>query len=340
MRLSDFDYHLPEELIAQEPADKRDHSRLMVLDKEGGNIEHKDFKDLPGFLQSGDILVINDTKVIPARLYGKRVKTGAEIEIVLLHERENNVWEALARPGKKVRSGEKIDFGKNFEATVLGNTQYGGRVLEFGHEGEFDELLHKHGEMPLPPYITKKLEDPDRYQTIYAEKAGSAAAPTAGLHFTDEIFESIRAKGVKIARITLHVGLGTFRPVKTESIEEHKMHEEYYVVDQVAAQMINTAKNSGGRIIAVGTTSVRTLETVADENGLIKPQSGWTEIFIYPGFEFKAIDAMITNFHLPKSTLIMMVSAFAGRENILKAYEEAIEKKYRFFSFGDAILIM
>jgi len=341
MKLEEFDFDLPEELIAQEPIENRSKSRLLVLNKSTGEIEHKIFEDVIDYLQKGDCLVLNNTKVIPARLIGRRQRTGGRIEVVLLKPIENDVWEALVKPGSKARKGEEIVFGNGqLTAKVLDNTDYGGRLMQFFYEGSFEEILDKLGQMPTPPYIKKKLEDKDRYQTVYAQIPGSAAAPTAGLHFTEELLNKLRAKGVSIVFITLHVGLGTFRPVKVENVEEHKMHSEYYEVSPEAAETICRTKETGKRVIAVGTTSTRTLETIGDENGMVKPGNGWSDIFIYPGYKFKVVDALITNFHLPKSTLIMLVSAFAGKEKVFKAYEEAIREKYRFFSFGDAMLII
>lgn len=340
MSLHDYYYDLPEELIAQDPLKDRSSSRLMVLNKENGNVEHHVFKDIIDYLNEGDCLVINDTKVLPARLYGSKVGTDAKIEVLLLKRRENDIWETLVKPGKKCKVGTVISFGDGLlMGEVVDIVEEGNRLIQFKYEGIFEEVLDQLGEMPLPPYITHKLEDKNRYQTVYAKYEGSAAAPTAGLHFTKELLEEIEAKGVKIAHVTLHVGLGTFRPVKVENILEHHMHSEFYMVDEKDAEMINTCHANGGRIISVGTTSTRTLETVTDENGIVHPGSGWTQIFIYPGYQFKAIDCLITNFHLPESTLLMLVSALAGRENVLEAYEEAVREKYRFFSFGDAMLI-
>lgn len=340
MSLHDYYYDLPEELIAQDPLEDRSSSRLMVLDKENGNIEHHVFKDIIGYLKAGDCLVINDTKVLPARLYGNKVGTDARIEVLLLKRRENDVWETLVKPGKKCKVGTVITFGDGLlKGEVIDIVEEGNRLIQFQYEGIFEEVLDRLGEMPLPPYITHKLEDKNRYQTVYAKYEGSAAAPTAGLHFTKELLEQIEAKGVKIPHVTLHVGLATFRPVKVENILEHHMHSEFYTVDEEDAELINTCRANGGRIISVGTTSTRTLETVTDEKGIVHAGSGWTQIFIYPGYQFKAIDCLITNFHLPESTLLMLVSALAGRENVLGAYEEAVKEKYRFFSFGDAMLI-
>ena len=341
MSLHDYYYDLPEELIAQDPLEDRSSSRLMVLDKETGNVEHHVFKEIIDYLNPGDCLVINDTKVLPARLYGNKVGTDAKIEVLLLKRREMDVWETLVKPGKKCKPGTVINFGDGIlTGEVIDVVEEGNRLIKFNYEGTFEEVLDRLGEMPLPPYITHKLKDKSRYQTVYAKYEGSAAAPTAGLHFTKELLEKIREKGVKIAHVTLHVGLGTFRPVKVDNILEHHMHSEFYMVDEEDANLINTCKENGGRIISVGTTSTRTLETVTDENGVVHEGSGWTQIFIYPGYKFKAIDCLITNFHLPESTLIMLVSALAGREKVLNAYEIAVKEKYRFFSFGDAMLII
>ena len=340
MSLHDYYYDLPEELIAQNPLEDRSSSRLMVLDKETGNVEHHVFKEIIDYLNPGDCLVINDTKVLPARLYGNKVGTDAKIEVLLLKRREKDVWETLVKPGKKCKPGTVINFGDGIlTGEVIDVVEEGNRLIKFNYEGIFEEVLDRLGEMPLPPYITHKLKDKSRYQTVYAKYEGSAAAPTAGLHFTKELLEKIREKGVKIAHVTLHVGLGTFRPVKVDNILEHHMHSEFYMVDEEDANLINTCKENGGRIISVGTTSTRTLETVTDENGVVHEGSGWTQIFIYPGYKFKAIDCLITNFHLPESTLIMLVSALAGREKVLNAYEIAVKEKYRFFSFGDAMFI-
>ena len=340
MKTSDFNYDLPEELIAQDPLPDRSSSRLMHLDKQTGEIVHTNFRHVLDYLNPGDCLVINDTRVIPARLYGSKVGTNAGIEILLLKRKENNIWETLVKPGKKAKPGTKISFGDGLLiGEVLDVVEEGNRLIQFSYEGIFEEILDQLGEMPLPPYITHKLQDKERYQTVYAKHEGSAAAPTAGLHFTKELLEQIEEKGVKIAHVTLHVGLGTFRPVKVDDVEKHHMHSEFYVVEEDQAAMINEAKRTGHRVIAVGTTSCRTLESAADENGMLQAKSGWTEIFIYPGYEFKIIDALITNFHLPESTLLMLVSALAGKEHILKAYEEAVKERYRFFSFGDAMMI-
>lgn len=341
MSLHDYYYDLPEELIAQDPLEDRSSSRLMVLDKETGNVEHHVFKEIIDYLNPGDCLVINDTKVLPARLYGNKVGTDAKIEVLLLKRREKDVWETLVKPGKKCKPGTVINFGDGIlTGEVIDVVEEGNRLIKFNYKGIFEEVLDRLGEMPLPPYITHKLKDKSRYQTVYAKYEGSAAAPTAGLHFTKELLEKIREKGAKIAHVTLHVGLGTFRPVKVDNILEHHMHSEFYMVDEEDANLINTCKENGGRIISVGTTSTRTLETVTDENGVVHEGSGWTQIFIYPGYKFKAIDCLITNFHLPESTLIMLVSALAGREKVLNAYEIAVKEKYRFFSFGDAMLII
>ena len=342
MNLHDFYYDLPEELIAQDPLSDRTSSKLMVLDKKTGRTEHRIFKDIIEYLNPGDCLVINDTKVIPARLIGEKEGTGAAIEVLLLKRKEDmaNTWEVLVKPGKKARPGTRISFGDGkLVGEIIDIVEEGDRLIQFSFDGIFEEILDELGQMPLPPYITHKLEDKNRYQTVYAKHEGSAAAPTAGLHFTNELLAEIEAKGVKIARVTLHVGLGTFRPVKVENILDHHMHSEYYEVSEEAADTINSVRQSGGRIIAVGTTSTRTLEAVADTHGCIKPCRGWTDIFIYPGYEFKAIDCLITNIHLPESTLIMLVSALAGKDNVMAAYREAVENSYRFFSFGDAMFI-
>jgi S-adenosylmethionine:tRNA ribosyltransferase-isomerase len=342
MNLHDFYYDLPQELIAQDPLSDRSSSRLMVLDKNTGALEHKIFRDIIDYLAPGDCLVINDTKVIPARLIGEKADTGAAIEVLLLTRKKDlkDTWEVLVKPGKKAKTGTKISFGGGrLTGEIIDVVEEGNRLIQFTYDGIFEEILDELGQMPLPPYITHKLEDKNRYQTVYAKHEGSAAAPTAGLHFTTELLEKIRQKGVDIARVTLHVGLGTFRPVKVENIQEHHMHSEFYVVTQEAADKINHARQAGGRIISVGTTSTRTLESVAAEDGTIKAGSGSTQIFIYPGYQFKAIDCLITNFHLPESTLVMLVSALAGREHVLHAYEEAVKEQYRFFSFGDAMFI-
>lgn len=339
MDVNEFDYDLPEELIAQDPILDRSSSRLLILDRESGAVEHHIFKDIVNELRAGDCLVINNTRVIPARLYGTKVDTGAMIEILLLKRNEDNVWETLVKPGKKAKPGTVIDFGGILKGTVVDVVEDGNRLIRFSYDGIFEEILDQLGEMPLPPYITHRLEDKTRYQTVYARYNGSAAAPTAGLHFTRELLDEIRAKGVNIAEVTLHVGLGTFRPVKVETVEEHHMHSEFYQVDEETAALVNRTKAEGGRVIAVGTTSSRTLESATDENGILKAGSGWTDIFIYPGYRFKIVDALITNFHLPKSTLMMLVSALAGRDHIMAAYSEAVEQRYRFFSFGDAMFI-
>ena len=340
MDINDFDYDLPEELIAQDPIEDRSSSRLLLLDKKTGKTQDKIFRDIIDELNPGDCLVINNTKVIPARLMGVKEDTGAHIEVLLLKREQDDVWEVLVKPGKKAKPGTIIIFGDGrLKAEVLEVVEDGNRKIRFSYQGIFEEILDELGQMPLPPYIHEKLEDKNRYQTVYAKEEGSAAAPTAGLHFTKELLEKIKEKGIKIAHVTLHVGLGTFRPVKVENILEHHMHSEYYNVTETAAKMINDTKKNGGRIIAVGTTSTRTLESVADENGIIHPGCGNTEIFIYPGYKFKAIDCLITNFHLPESTLLMLVSALAGKEHIMAAYEEAVKERYRFFSFGDAMFI-
>lgn len=340
MDVKDFDYYLPEELIAQDPLEDRSSSRLMVLDKKTGEIQHKIFKDILDYLKPGDCLVLNNTKVIPARLFGVKEGTQAKIEILLLKRKENDIWETLVKPGKKAKPGTKIIFGDGLlVGEVIDVVEDGNRLIQFSYEGIFEEILDQLGQMPLPPYITHTLKDKNRYQTVYAKYDGSAAAPTAGLHFTKELLEKVKAKGIDIAEVTLHVGLGTFRPVKVENVLDHHMHSEFYMVSAEAAEKINATKDRGGRIISVGTTSTRTLESAADENGRIKECSGWTEIFIYPGYKFKLIDCLITNFHLPQSTLVMLVSALVGREHVLAAYEEAVKEKYRFFSFGDAMFI-
>ena len=342
MNVNDFDYELPRELIAQDPLEDRASSRLMLLHKDSGEIEHHIFREIPSLLRAGDCLVINNTKVIPARLIGSREGTGAAIEVLLLKrvEGKENTWETLVKPGKKARIGTKIVFGDGLlSGEVVDIVEEGNRIVRFSFDGIFEEILDRLGQMPLPPYITHELKDKNRYQTVYAKYDGSAAAPTAGLHFTKELLDEIRGMGVNIAEITLHVGLGTFRPVKAETVEEHHMHSEFYQVDENAARLINETRSRGGRVIAVGTTSCRTLESAGKEDGSISPCSGWTDIFIYPGYRFKMVDALITNFHLPKSTLVMLVSALAGREHILAAYREAVKERYRFFSFGDAMFI-
>ena len=341
MKTSDFYFDLPEELIAQEPLKDRSSSRLLVANKNKESISHKHFRDIKEYLKAGDCLVINDTRVLPARLHGERVGTGAHIEVLLLVRKSIDTWEVLVRPGKKARPGDKISFGDGrLTAEVLETIEGGNRIIKFYYEGVFENILDELGEMPLPPYITHKLEDKERYQTVYAKHDGSAAAPTAGLHFTPELLKEIEEMGVKIAHVTLHVGLGTFRPVKAEDILDHEMHSEYYVVEEDQAAIMNEARKNGGRIIAVGTTSTRTLESVTDENGIVHAGSGWTKIFIYPGYTFKAVDCMITNFHLPESTLIMLVSALLGKDFIMRVYEEAVKERYRFFSFGDACLFL
>ena len=340
LKKEDFYFDLPEELIAQDPLEDRSSSRLLVLDKETGDTKHQHFRDIIDYLNPGDCLVLNDTKVIPARLIGEKEGTGAKVEVLLLKRRENDIWETLVKPGRKMKPGARLVFGNGLlKAEVKEIVEEGNRLVQFFYEGIFEEILDQLGQMPLPPYITHQLEDKNRYQTVYAKNTGSAAAPTAGLHFTPELLKQIEEKGVNIARVTLHVGLGTFRPVKVENILEHHMHSEFYRIDQSEADKINKAKDEGHRVICVGTTSCRTVESAADENGRLKECSGWTEIFIYPGYQFKVLNCLITNFHLPESTLIMLVSALAGREHVLAAYEEAIKERYRFFSFGDAMFI-
>ena len=340
MNTKDFYYDLPEELIAQDPLLNRSSSRLMLLDKETGEIEHKHFYDILDYLHPGDCLVLNETKVIPARLYGVKEDTGAQVEVLLLHRKDKEHWECLVKPGKKLKPGARISFGDGrLKAEIVDILEEGNRLIRFEFSGIFEEVLDQLGEMPLPPYITHKLEDRTRYNTVYAKEEGSAAAPTAGLHWTKELLEQCEAKGVEILRITLHVGLGTFRPVKMEEVEKHHMHSEYYSVSQEVAKKIEACKKRGGRVICTGTTSCRALESAARESGKIEAKSGWTDIFIYPGFSFKVMDALITNFHLPESTLLMLVSALSSREKILHAYEEAVKEKYRFFSFGDAMFI-
>ena len=340
MKTSDFYFELPQELIAQDPLEDRSASRLLALDRKSGHVKHGQFVDLKGYLHSGDCLVINDTKVIPARLYGKKTDTGASVELLLLKRREHDVWETLVKPGRKAKPGCRLSFGDGLlTGEIVDVVDEGNRLIRFTYEGIFEEILDQLGEMPLPPYITHKLEDKNRYQTVYAKWEGSAAAPTAGLHFTSRMLEEIRRMGVEIAHVTLHVGLGTFRPVKVENVDEHHMHSEYYQIEEEQAQLINKTRKAGGRIIAVGTTSCRTLESAADSQGVIRAGGGWTDIFIYPGYDFRVIDGLITNFHLPESTLLMLVSAFAGREHVLAAYEEAVQEQYRFFSFGDAMYI-
>ncbi len=341
MKTSDFYYDLPEELIAQDPLTDRASSRLMLLDKKSGERRHTDFHHIIDYLQKGDCLVINDTKVIPARLIGEKEGTGGKVEVLLLKRRENNQWETLVKPGKKARPGARIVFGGGLlKAEVLEVAEEGNRIIQFSYEGIFEEILYKLGQMPLPPYITHELRDKNRYQTVYAKYEGSAAAPTAGLHFTEELLQEIERKGIQIAKVTLHVGLGTFRPVKVEDVTKHHMHTEYYRVTREAADMINGAKEAGGRVICVGTTSCRTIESAADESGRVREMDGDTNIFIYPGYRFKVLDGLITNFHLPESTLLMLVSALAGKESVMAAYQEAVDREYRFFSFGDAMFII
>lgn len=340
MKRQDFYYELPEELIAQDPLEDRSSSRLLVLNKQSGAVSHHTFREITDYLKEGDCLVINDTKVIPARLIGSKVGTDAKIEVLLLKRKENNIWETLVKPGKKAKVGAKISFGDGLLiGEVVDIVEEGNRLIQFTYDGIFEEILDQLGQMPLPPYITHQLEDKNRYQTVYATHTGSAAAPTAGLHFTPELLRQVEEMGVDIARVTLHVGLGTFRPVKVDEITDHHMHSEFFQIDEEAAEKINRAKERGGRVICVGTTSCRTVESAADENGHLEAKSGWTEIFIYPGYQFKVLDGLITNFHLPESTLIMLVSALAGREPVLAAYEEAVQQRYRFFSFGDAMFI-
>ena len=341
MKKEDFYFKLPEELIAQDPLEDRSASRLLVLDEESGKIDHSMFRDIKAYLKPGDCLVINDTKVIPARLIGSKIGTDAKIEILLLKRKENDIWETLVKPGKKAKPGTKISFGEGLLiGEVIDVVEEGNRLIQFSYQGIFEEILDQLGQMPLPPYITHQLEDKNRYQTVYAKHSGSAAAPTAGLHFTPELLKEIKESGVDIAHVTLHVGLGTFRPVKVENIQEHHMHSEFYHIEASEADKINRAKREGHRIICVGTTSCRTIESAAKPDGTLSECSGWTEIFIYPGYQFKVLDCLLTNFHLPESTLIMLVSALAGREHVLHAYEEAVKEQYRFFSFGDAMLIV
>ncbi|MDD6770198.1 MAG: tRNA preQ1(34) S-adenosylmethionine ribosyltransferase-isomerase QueA [Inconstantimicrobium porci] len=340
MNVTDFDFYLPEELIAQHPLLERDSSRLMVLNKKTGEIQHKVFHDIIDYLKKGDTLVLNNTRVLPARLIGEKAETKGKIEFLLLRRIDKDTWECLAKPGKRAKVGAKFTFGDGIlEAEVVEIGDEGNRIVRFTYEGIFEEILDRLGEMPLPPYIHEKLEDRERYQTVYSKEEGSAAAPTAGLHFTKDLLEKIKEKGINIVYLTLHVGLGTFRPVKVDKIEEHHMHSEYYHLTKEAADIINATKENGGRVIAVGTTSTRTLETIGDENGMVREASGWTDIFIYPGYKYKVVDNLITNFHLPESTLIMLVSALAGRDHVLNAYKIAVEEKYRFFSFGDAMFI-
>ncbi|MBR0277631.1 MAG: tRNA preQ1(34) S-adenosylmethionine ribosyltransferase-isomerase QueA [Clostridia bacterium] len=340
MNLKDFNYSLPERLIAQTPLEQRDYSKLLILDKKTGEIKHEKFYNIINYLNKGDCLVLNDSRVIPARLIGVRKDTGSPIEFLLLNRKSSDVWEVIVRPGKRAKIGRKFLFGNELRAEVIDIISDGNRLVRFEYEGLFENVLDRLGEMPLPPYITEKLADKERYQTVYSKNNGSAAAPTAGLHFTKELLKKIEDNGIYIAYLTLHVGLGTFRPVKADVIENHKMHSEFYVLDEKNADIVNNARKNGGKIISVGTTSARTLETIADKDGFLKPSSGWTDIFIYPPYEFKAVDRLITNFHLPQSTLIMLVSAFAGIENVLNAYKIAVENEYRFFSFGDAMLIV
>lgn len=341
MNVKDFDFYLPQEQIAQDPLEHRDMSKLMVLDRKSGEIQHKIFHDITEYLKPGDCLVINNTKVLPARLIGVKEETGAKIELLLLKRRENDIWETLVKPGRKAKKGVKISFGDGLlVGEIIDEVEEGNRLIQFTYQGIFEEILDKLGQMPLPPYITHQLKDKNRYQTVYAKEEGSAAAPTAGLHFTKELLQKIEDMGVTIAHVTLHVGLGTFRPVKVENVLDHHMHSEFYCIEEAEAKKINDTKKNGGRVIAVGTTSTRTLESASDENGVLQAKSGNTEIFIYPGYQFKMIDGLITNFHLPQSTLLMLVSAFSSRENILHAYEVAVKEGYRFFSFGDAMFII
>ena len=340
MKVSDFTFDLPEELIAQDPLEDRSSSRLLTLDKNTGEIGHDVFHNIVNYLKPGDCLVLNNTKVIPARLIGAKEETGGKVEVLLLKRKQDNVWETLVKPGKKARPGAKITFGDGIlKGEIIDVVDEGNRLIQFHYDGIFEEILDQLGEMPLPPYITHKLKDKNRYQTVYAKNDGSAAALTAGLHFTRELLKQVEDMGVKIAHVTLHVGLGTFRPVKVDDVEQHHMHSEFYMVEEDQAKLINDTKKNGGRVISVGTTSCRTLESATGEDGIVKAGSGWTEIFIYPGYKFKAIDGLITNFHLPESTLLMLVSALAGKEHIMAAYEEAVKERYRFFSFGDAMMI-
>lgn len=339
MLLSDYHYNLPDGLIAQHPHEPRDHSRLMVLNRTTGEVSHQHFYNIPDYLEPGDTLVFNNTRVIPARLIGSRADTGGKVEVFLLNRLNHNEWETLVKPGKRARPGTTISFGEELSCEILDSTEFGGRVVRFTFQGAFEAILDRLGETPLPPYIRERLEDGERYQTVYSCESGSAAAPTAGLHFTEEMLENLKQRGINLAFITLHIGLGTFRPVSVADITQHVMHREYYSISPEAAQIINQTKEKGHRVVAVGTTSVRTLETVGTD-GRIEAGAGWTNIFMYPGFEFKMIDAMVTNFHLPESTLLMLISAFAGRENVLAAYEIAVNEDYRFFSFGDAMLIL
>ena len=340
MDVKDFYFDLPQVLIAQDPLEDRSASRLLVLNKHTGRVTHRHFRDIKEYLKPGDCLVINDTKVIPARLFGIKKDTGAKIEVLLLKRRENDIWETLVKPGKKAKPGTELEFGDGrLTATVVDVVEEGNRLIQFHYEGIFEEILDELGQMPLPPYITHQLQDKNRYQTVYAKHEGSAAAPTAGLHFTKELLDEIEAMGVKIAHVTLHVGLGTFRPVKVDNVLDHHMHSEFYMVEESEAKKVNDTKAAGGRVICVGTTSCRTIESAAGADGTLKAGSGWTEIFIYPGYQFKILDCLITNFHLPESTLVMLVSALAGRESVLEAYQQAIKERYRFFSFGDAMFI-
>lgn len=340
MKVSDFDFYLPEEQIAQHPMEKRDEARLMVLDKRTGEIGHRIFRDIIDYMEAGDCLVLNDTRVLPARLFGTKEGTGGKMEFLLLKRKENDVWETLVKPGRRAQIGSRFTFGNGeLKAEVIGIGEEGSRFVRFEYEGIFEEVLDKLGQMPLPPYIKEKLEDKEMYQTVYSKEKGSAAAPTAGLHFTEELLDKIKEKGIEIAFLTLHVGLGTFRPMKVENINEHVMHSEYYSLSQESADIINGCKEKGKKVIAVGTTTTRTLETIGGNDSRVREQSGWTNIFIFPGYEFKIVDALITNFHLPKSTLLMLVSALSTREIILKAYETAVKENYRFFSFGDAMFI-
>lgn len=341
MNIEEFDYDLPESLIAQTPLKHRDQSRLLVMGRESGKTTHQHFADVIDYFKEGDTLVLNDTRVMPARLFGIKEETGAKVEMLMLTHIEDNDWEVLLKPAKRIKVGQRLSFGDGkIVAECIEELDQGGRIMRLHYEGILQERLDELGEMPLPPYIKERLDDPDRYQTVYAKESGSAAAPTAGLHFTDELLEAIRAKGIRIVFITLHVGLGTFRPVSVDNIDDHEMHSEYYQISEDTAQLLNETRREGGRIISVGTTTTRTLETVRSQHDQFVASSGWTDIFIYPGYEFKAIDGLITNFHLPKSTLVMLVSAFSTRENVLNAYREAVERQYRFFSFGDAMLII
>lgn len=340
MKVSEFDFYLPEELIAQHPKEKRDESRLMVVDKKDGEIKHKVFKDIIDYINPGDCLILNNTRVLPARLIGEKENTGGKMEFLLLKRLESNLWETLVKPGKRAKIGSRFVFGGGeLKAEVKEIGEEGSRIVKFEYEGIFEEVLDRLGQMPLPPYITEQLEDRERYQTVYSKEVGSAAAPTAGLHFTEELMNKLKEKGVNICFVTLHVGLGTFRPVKVEDIEEHHMHSEYYTMSKETADIINETKKKGGKIIAVGTTSCRTLETIGDNSGKVSEESGWTDIFMYPGYKFKVVDTIITNFHLPQSTLLMLVSAFSSKDIIMKAYDIAVKEKYRFFSFGDAMII-